>query len=142
MFSKETKELLDELKGKNIDINTYLESNSDSLIEINLKKFWNDVVNNSGMSKSDIINKSDLGYVYFYDVINGRKIPSTDKIVRLALAMKMTLEQCQTALKYSGKSPLYPRLKRDSILIFAINHNYDIYQTAELLLNEGLEELK
>ncbi len=142
MFSKETKELLDELKGKNIDINTYLESNSDSLIEINLKKFWNDVVNNSGMSKSDIINKSDFGYVYFYDVINGRKIPSTDKIVRLALAMKMTLEQCQTALKYSGKSPLYPRLKRDSILIFAINHNYDIYQTAELLLNEGLEELK
>lgn len=142
MFSKETKELLDELKGKNIDINTYLESNSDSLIEINLKKFWNDVVNNSGMSKSDIINKSDFGYVYFYDVINGRKIPSTDKIVRLALAMKMTLEQCQTALKYSGKSPLYPRLKRDSILIFAINHNYDIYQTVELLLNEGLEELK
>lgn len=142
MFSKETKELLDELKGKNIDINTYLESNSDSLIEINLKKFWNDIVNNSGMSKSDIINKSDFGYVYFYDVINGRKIPSTDKIVRLALAMKMTLEQCQTALKYSGKSPLYPRLKRDSILIFAINHNYDIYQTAELLLNEGLEELK
>lgn len=142
MLSKETKELLDELKGKNIDINTYLESNSDSLIEINLKKFWNDVVNNSGMSKSDIINKSDFGYVYFYDVINGRKIPSTDKIVRLALAMKMTLEQCQTALKYSGKSPLYPRLKRDSILIFAINHNYDIYQTAELLLNEGLEELK
>lgn len=142
MFSKETKELLDELKGKNIDINTYLESNSDSLIEINLKKFWDDVVNNSGMSKSDIINKSDFGYVYFYDVINGRKIPSTDKIVRLALAMKMTLEQCQTALKYSGKSPLYPRLKRDSILIFAINHNYDIYQTAELLLNEGLEELK
>lgn len=142
MFSKETKELLDELKGKNIDINTYLESNSDSLIEINLKKFWNDVVNNSGMSKSDIINKSDFGYVYFYDVINGRKIPSTDKIVRLALAMKMTLDQCQTALKYSGKSPLYPRLKRDSILIFAINHNYDIYQTAELLLNEGLEELK
>lgn len=142
MFSKETKELLDELKGKNIDINTYLESNSDSLIEINLKKFWNDVVNNSGMSKSDIINKSDFGYVYFYDVINGRKIPSTDKIVRLALAMKMTLEQCQTALKYSGKSPLYPRLKRDSILIFAINHNYDIYQTAELLLNEGLEELQ
>lgn len=130
------------MKGKNIDINTYLESNSDSLIEINLKKFWNDVVNNSGMSKSDIINKSDFGYVYFYDVINGRKIPSTDKIVRLALAMKMTLEQCQTALKYSGKSPLYPRLKRDSILIFAINHNYDIYQTAELLLNEGLEELK
>ena len=142
MFLKETKELLDELKGKNIDINTYLESNSDSLIEINLKKFWNDVVNNSGMSKSDIINKSDFGYVYFYDVINGRKIPSTDKIVRLALAMKMTLEQCQTALKYSGKSPLYPRLKRDSILIFAINHNYDIYQTTELLLNEGLEELK
>lgn len=142
MFSKKTQDLLEELKSKNIDINTYLENNTDSLIEINLKNFWDGVVKNSGMSKSDIINKSDFGYVYFYDVINGRKIPSTDKIVRLALATKMTLEQCQTALKYSGKSPLYPRIKRDSVLIFAITHNYDIYQTAELLLKEGLAELK
>ena len=142
MFSKKTQELLEELKSKNIDINTYLENNTDSLIEINLKNFWDGAIKKSGMSKSDIINKSDFGYVYFYDVINGRKIPSSDKIVRLALAMKMTLEQCQTALKYSGKSPLYPRVKRDSVLIYAIVNNYDIYQTAELLLKEGLAELK
>lgn len=78
------------------------------MIEVNLKNFWADFVQRSGMTKSDIINKSDFGYVYFYDVINGRKIPSRDKIVKLVLAMHLTLEDCQTALKYSGRAVLPP----------------------------------
>lgn len=39
--------------------------------------------------------------MYFYDVINGRKIPSRDKIIRLALALGLSLDECQTALKFA-----------------------------------------
>ena len=135
-------ELLEELKFKNTDIQEYIESNQDSFIQINLKEFWGEIVNNSGMSKSDIINKSDFSYVYFYDVIAGKKIPTSDKIVRLVLAMHLSLEQCQTALIYCGKSQLYPRIKRDSLLIFAITHGYTVFQTQELLIKSGENELK
>ena len=61
--------------------------------------------------------------MYFYDVINGRKIPSRDKIIRLALALGLSLDECQTALKFCGRSQLYPRIKRDSIIIHGINEN-------------------
>lgn len=141
-FRRKTDELLEELKFKNTDIQEYIENNPDSFIEINLKEFWNDIVNNSKMTKSDIINKSDFSYVYFYDVIAGKKIPTSDKIIRLVLAMHLSLEQCQTALRYCGKSQLYPRIKRDSLLIFAITHGYTVFQTQELLIKSGENELK
>lgn len=141
-FRRKTDELLEELKFKNTDIQEYIENNPDSFIEINLKEFWNDIINNSKMSKSDIINKSDFSYVYFYDVIAGKKIPTSDKIIRLVLAMHLSLEQCQTALRYCGKSQLYPRIKRDSLLIFAITHGYTVFQTQELLIKSGENELK
>lgn len=141
-FRRKTDELLEELKFKNTDIQEYIENNPDSFIEINLKEFWIDIINNSEMSKSDIINKSDFSYVYFYDVIAGKKIPTSDKIIRLVLAMHLSLEQCQTALRYCGKSQLYPRIKRDSLLIFAITHGYTVFQTQELLIKSGENELK
>lgn len=139
---KKTDELLKELKFKNTNIQKYIETNPDSFIEINLKDFWTNIVDNSGMTKSDIINKSDFSYVYFYDVIAGKKIPTSDKIIRLVLAMHLTLEQCQTALRYCGKSQLYPRIKRDSIIIFAITRNYTVFQTQELLKKSGENQLK
>lgn len=139
---KKTDELLEELKFKNTDIQEYIENNPESFIEINLKDFWEKIVTNSGMTKSDIINKSDFSYVYFYDVIAGKKIPTSDKIIRLVLAMHLSLEQCQTALRYCGKSQLYPRIKRDSLLIFAITHGYTVFQTQELLIKSGENELK
>ncbi|MGN1421688.1 MAG: hypothetical protein ACI4XC_09250 [Eubacterium sp.] len=139
---KKTDELLEELKFKNTDIQEYIENNPESFIEINLKEFWAEIIDKSKMTKSDIINKSDFSYVYFYDVISGKKIPTSDKIVRLILAMHLPLEDCQTALKYCGKSQLYPRIKRDSIIIYAITHGYTVLKTQEALIKAGESELK
>lgn len=139
---KKTDELLEELKFKNTDIQDYINNNPQSFIEINLKEFWDRIIKKSQMSKSDIINKSDFSYVYFYDVIAGKKIPTSDKIVRLILAMHLSLEDCQTALRYCGKSQLYPRIKRDSVIIYAINQQYTVMQTQELLNKSGEKELK
>lgn len=140
--TKQTDELIKELQFEGTDIQEYISSNPNSFIEINLKSFWNNIVNECGMTKSDIINKSDFSYVYFYDVISGKKIPSFDKIIRLSLAMGLSLEQCQDALKYCGKAKLYPRIKRDSLIIYAISHGYSIFETQELLISSGEEELK
>ena len=107
-----------------------------------IKDFWETAIEKSGYSKSNIINKSDFSYCYFYDVINGRKIPGRDKIIRLILTMKLSVDECQEALRISGRSALYPRIKRDSIILFAISNGYSIYQLSELLADAGEEPLK
>lgn len=141
-MAKRTNDLMEELSGQDTDLDRYFEENPTSFINVDIKEFWKNAVDTSSKTKSDIINKADMSYCYFYDVINGRKIPSKDKIIRIVLAMNLSLDDCQEALRISGKSALYPRIKRDSILIYAINKGYSIYQTNELLAEHGEEMLK
>ncbi len=139
---KSTEDLLQELQNKNCNLDEYLNGNCESFVYDRIKDFWEAAVEKSGYSKSNIINKSDFSYCYFYDVINGRKIPGRDKIIRLILTMHLDVDECQEALRISGRSALYPRIKRDSIILFAISNNYSIYQLTELLQNAGEEPLK
>lgn len=141
-MAKRTNDLMEELSGQDTDLGRYFEENPTSFINVDIKEFWKNAVDTSSKTKSDIINKADMSYCYFYDVINGRKIPSKDKIIRIVLAMNLSLDDCQEALRISGKSALYPRIKRDSILIYAINKGYSIYQTNDLLAEHGEEMLK
>ena len=141
-LTKKTDELIAELTAGSADFEAYIEKNVGSLIEINLIDFWGKMIKKSGLTNGNIINRSNYSYYYFYEVINGKKIPSRDKIVSLILAMHLELEDCQTALRYCGKSALYPKLERDSVLIYAISHCFSLQETNELLDKEGLQLLK
>jgi hypothetical protein len=139
---KSTEDLLEELQNENCKIDEYLKGNGESFVYDKIKDFWEAAIEKSGYSKSNIINKSDFSYCYFYDVINGRKIPGRDKIIRLILTMQLSVDECQEALRISGRSALYPRIRRDAIILFAISNGYSIYQLSELLADAGEEPLK
>lgn len=139
---KSTEDLLEELQNENCKIDEYLKGNGESFVYDKIKDFWEAAIEKSGYSKSNIINKSDFSYCYFYDVINGRKIPGRDKIIRLILTMQLSVDECQEALRISGRSALYPRIRCDAIILFAISNGYSIYQLSELLADAGEEPLK
>ncbi|MBQ9531401.1 MAG: hypothetical protein IJR70_04960 [Eubacterium sp.] len=142
LLRKQTDELLKELKQKNIDIQEYINNNENSFIEINLKTMWEELFRKSGKSKSDIINNADISYIYFYEIMQGKKVPAKDKIIRLILAMELSLDDCQMALKYCNHSQLYPRIKRDSLIIYSIENKLSLYDVHELLISNGEQELK
>ena len=139
---KSTGDLLQELQRTSCELNRFFKNGRESFVQNNMKDFWAALIQKSGCSKSDVINRADFSYCYFYDVINGRKIPSRDKIVRLILAMRLSTEDCQNALTISGKSRLYPRVKRDSIMIYAIEKHLSVYRLSELLAQYGEDELR
>ena len=139
---KSTEDLLEELQNENCKIDEYLKGNGESFVYDKIKDFWEAAIEKSGYSKSNIINKSDFSYCYFYDVINGRKIPGRDKIIRLILTMHLSVDECQEALRISGRSALYPRIRRDAIILFGISNGYSIFQLSELLADAGEEPLK
>lgn len=141
-MKKSTDDLLKALENKKCKIDDFINENSESFVNDDINEFWKAAINKSGLSKSNIINRADFSYCYFYDVINGRKIPGRDKIIRLILAMGLTIDDCQKALRISGRSSLYPKVKRDSIIIYAFNNNLSTYNLAELLASAGEEILK
>lgn len=112
------------------------------MIILAAKDFWEAAIERSGMSKCNIINKADFNYCYFYDIVNGRKIASRDKVIRLILSMHLTTDDCQEALRISGRSALYPKVQRDALLIYGIENRYTVDETNQLLSAHGEDTLR
>lgn len=140
--NKTTQELLKQLSNKETDFSEFVSMAENSFIKKDLNNTWQKLIEKSKLSKSDIINKSDIGYTYFYDILRGEKCPSRDKVVRLILAMQLELDDCQNALELYNWAPLYAKDKRDSAMIYAINNKLSVWELDELLADNELEMLK
>ena len=131
---KQTDELLKELDNTS-DINQYLSTNRDELIEQNVAKYLNELLEKKeNLTKSKIIKSTSLSESYIYDIFRGEKSnPSRNKLLQIAFAMSLDLETTQKLLKIAKVGILYPRIKRDSIIIFALNKNLDFFECENLL---------
>ncbi len=141
-YIKSTSELMKELEKKEISLEEYFKNNPYTIENSDLKEHWHNLIEKSGLSSFDIINRSEFAYAYYYEVVGGKKIPSRDKIIRLILAMHLSLDDCQKTLRICGLSELYPRFRRDSIIIYAINHELTVFELNELLSFQKENELK
>lgn len=88
-----------------------------------------------------IIASSGLERSYFYHILSGQKIPGRNIVIRIALCMSASLEETNRFLQLAQHSSLYARVRRDAILIFAIENHYTMHETNELLLNENEKPL-
>ena len=139
---KQTDELLKELDNTS-DINQYLSTNRDELIEQNVAKYLNELLEKKeNLTKSKIIKSTSLSESYIYDIFRGEKSnPSRNKLLQIAFAMSLGLETTQKLLKIAKVGILYPRIKRDSIIIFALNKILDFFECENLLEQAEVEGL-
>lgn len=72
----------------------------------------------------------------------GARLPSKDKIIAIALAMKLDIDTVQRLLTLAGEAQLYPKNTRDCILIDAINKGYDVAKLNKVLFENGSQCLK
>lgn len=120
---------------KNID--QYLSNHEAELVELSVRDCLLELLIKYEMEKSVIISKSHIAESYAYQIFDGRRNPSRDKLISLALAFPLNLEDANRLLRAGGFSELYVRNKRDSLIIFCLNQKYDIFKTNELLEQYG-----
>lgn len=87
----------------------------------------------SSLSPSQLIQSAQIQRNYGYQILNGTKHPGRDKVISLCLALELSLSEVQRALTISQEGLLYPKNKRDSVLIFCINNHISVLETNELL---------
>ncbi len=137
MIKKPTNDLMNEL-GNSKNINSYLNENKDYLIDKNIAQILTDVLNQKNLKKSDVIQKAEISEVYGYQLFSGVKTnPSRDKILCICIAMELNLEETQNLLKLTGFAPLYPKSKRDSIIIFGINSLMSVFEINNSLYDQN-----
>lgn len=135
-YDKDTNDLFIELSEDN-DVKNYLRRNREEFVRP-LSEYLGSLLAQKNLSKQAVIEKSGLQREYAYHIFSGlKKNPSRPKILALAFAMNLTLEETQYLLRYAKQSPLYPRNPWDSVIISAIDQKLSVLQTNELLSQLG-----
>ena len=130
---KTTTELLDILKEKD-NYEEVIDEVHPLLSSCTLAEYLNELIEVKNLRKTDIIAQSGIERSYAYQIFAGKKIPSRDKLLVLSFGMKLTFEEVQTLLRVNGYAGLYPRNKRDNIIIFAFYKGQSILELNEKLL--------
>lgn len=120
--TKELHDFLDNIHDKSITFITY----------------FNDICNKKNLKKSDLIYKANINRTYGYQILNGDKKPSRDKILQLCIGANLTLKETNKCLILGNVNELYVKNPRDSIIIFSINKNLSIIDIDELLYEYNL----
>ena len=136
---KDTDELKDGLRQAS-GLEGFLVDNQKEFRRYTLAEYLNHLREEKRLSKADVVRDSRLERVYGYHIFAGRKKnPSRNKVISLALAMKLAPEETQYLLYYAGAEQLYVRNPRDSILWYALDHHMSVLDT-NIMLQKMSEE--
>ncbi len=138
---KTTDELVNEIKNSK-NILDYLAENREEMQLNSLPEALNGWLKCKGLTKAQVVRKSNLNRAYVYQIFLGSKYPSRDKVIALAFGLGLTAEEAQSLLKEAGYRELYPRDPRDALLLFAIGQEMDIIAANELLYDHNIEVLE
>lgn len=108
-------------------------ANEDAFEDQSLSEYLRKLCTERGVVPGQVIRRAQIDRTYGHQIFNGTRLPSRDKLIQLAFGFGLSLDETQVLLKRSGKSLLYPRIKRDAACIYGISHRMGIMELQELL---------
>lgn len=139
-MTKDTSKIVEEL-GLCPDFNTFYNENKDYMVNQDLSALLDELIKKYGLKKSQVIRAAEMSEVYAYQIFSGLRIPERKKLLCLAIAMKLSLDEVQTLLKCAGYSTLYVKLPFDSIVLYGICKKLTVVEINEILYEYNLETL-
>ena len=132
---KNTQELEHQIQhGKNPSL-----LGADDFTVPNLAVYLNKLLHDRNASVQDVVVGCNLDRSYGYQLFNGTRRPTRNFLLRLAILLKLGMEETQRLLKIAGRQPLYARDRRDAAVLYALTHGLTVEKTDALLesLGEG-----
>ena len=137
MLKKSTDEMLGELLQAN-NIEQYMKENEAYFVDLQISEFLSEYITQKGLKKSAVIKEAEISEIFGFQVLSGVRNPSRNTLLSLCIAAKMTVDEVQATLKIAGFAPLYPKCKRDSVILLGIANgkgvcdiNNELYEHSE-----------
>lgn len=139
MFENEkTEQLMNELKDSS-NVYSYISKYNTDFPNISFTDFMDLIIQKKGLKKSKVVKATGLHRTYAYQIMSGKKKPSRDKVLTFSFGLGLNIDDTQRFLRIAEFNLLYPKQKRDSIIIYAICNEYSLDKT-NFLLDENNEE--
>lgn len=140
MLNKPTDELLGRLKTDS-NIDSYIKENEQYFVDGNIAAYLNDIVASKKAVKSKALKRAEINENYGYQIFMGSRKPSRNVLIQLCIGLELDLDETQSALKFAGFAPLYPKKKRDSIIISGILESKTVFEINNILFDFDEEPL-
>ena len=75
-----------------------------------------------GMKRADVVRASKLNSTVVYDIFGGKSLPGRDHAIMLAFGLRCSLLETQRLLRLAGVSELWPKNRRDAIVIWCVQN--------------------
>lgn len=134
---KRTDELLKQIRELNID-EFKKEENFDMT---GIGEYLGNLLDARGLQPKDIILNLNMDRSYTYQILGGRRNPTRNFLLRIAIFLKLPLDETQRMLSIAQRAQLYPRNRFDAAIIFALEHEMGLDETNVLLEEIGEESL-
>ena len=137
---KNPTELLRDLK-RTAAFSDFVKRNSSSLKHSEFTETLNRLYRAQGRSKAELARAAGISEAYLYQICSGARVPSRNRLLCICIGMKAEIEDTQMLLKQCGYAPLYPREKRDAVILHGLMHGKELNSVNDTLFEEGEEPL-
>lgn len=130
---KSTEELLTLLQNLNIEEF----KKSSSFQDINISSYLNQLLTQHGLQTKDVIIRLNMERSYTYQILNGRRQPTRNFLIRIAFLCALSVDETQKLLTIVNRPILYPRNRFDAAVLYCLQHELDEDKCNELLRDVG-----
>ena len=137
---KNTDDLRQELM-ESPDLDQFLTDNQEDFDGGRIGEMLNALFQKHRISKAALARLSGMSEVYLHQVFAGRRNPSRSRLLCLCFGLDATVEETQLLLKHCGHAQLYPKNRRDAIILYGLANNMDLFDIHDELFRENEETL-
>lgn len=123
------------------DLDRFLEDNENKFNHEDVPTLLNAMYERKDISKATLAKRAGMSSVYLHQVFSGRRNPSRNRLLCICLGMGASLDETQNLLKLSGMGLLYPKDRRDAIIIYGLIHEKNLFEVNDKLFIEHEETL-
>ena len=123
------------------DLGQFLAENQENFAQVQAFEILNEFFLKKRISKSVLAKRAGMSEVYLHQVFSGKRNPSRSRLICMCIGMQATLEETQELLKLCGHAQLYPKNKRDAIILYGLLHSQDLFTVNDKLFAENEETL-
>ncbi|MCD8391571.1 MAG: helix-turn-helix domain-containing protein [Firmicutes bacterium] len=140
-MAKSTDDLMKILKDTS-DIKRYVEENTEEMTDGNLGKYIEKLLEETGLTIAKVARRGQLSDSYLYKISEDRKSNiSRDKVIQICFGFGLDAEGSRKLLRAARVGELYPRIRRDSIILFCLEKHIDIIECDKKLIEAGDKKL-
>ena len=123
------------------NLRSYLDENEKSLIVPTFTEYLEMLCQDRNMVREHVIGRAGIERGFGHQLFRGSRNPSRDNVLRLAFGFGLDVDETQALLRAARRTPLYPRIKRDSAILYGLAHHNTIIEIQSSLSDFGLTVL-